>query len=217
MIEGDRPAAIERVAARLDRHRRIAGPDEPDPQPSIALSRRARPPPLRVRREGRAPGRDRLEASSRRRAAGSAAGNAGRTPAADRPRRPSFDAGQAGEEAASARGTSSMTRRPGGDERRVAAELDRVAEALLGMQQQDAAAERLARPQGCANRRGRAAGPPAPFVFPPAFGELAVQQQSEGQVVMGIREVRVEGNGLSAGGNRRAMSPWPLRALPRLV
>jgi hypothetical protein len=102
----------------------------------------------------------------------------------DRP----LDAGQAREQAQQRPRRLQDDARPRGGERRIAAELDRVAKTLLGVQQQYATAERLARPQRLREpARRRIEQPPPPFVFPPALGELAVLQQSQRKVLMALR------------------------------
>jgi hypothetical protein len=63
--------------------------------------------------------------------------------------------------------------------------LQRVAEALFGMEQQDFLAERRAIPPGLQEPRQlprRLGQAPAPLVFRPAFLEAAGQQQSHGEI-----------------------------------
>ena len=80
----------------------------------------------------------------------------------------------------------------------VAAELNGVAVALFGVDEQGAAVEgfasplRLAEgPRGVAHLRGL----PAPLVFGPAGGEAAASQQSHGQMVMSVGVIRAQGDG----------------------
>ena len=100
-----------------------------------------------------------------------------------------FDAVEAGEQPDERSRYFEDEAGPGGDERGIATKLDRVAQALLGVQQQDAVADLLAEPQRLREPPAEAEPPdlPAPFVFPPAFGELTVLQKQEGEVEMGIR------------------------------
>jgi hypothetical protein len=143
---------------------RLAGPDQPDleaRQGGQALAPgRAAPPD---RRRGRAwPGNGR-ERRSRRRAAGSAAGSGDRREAglAAPGDRPGATPGMRESSLASGAWTSRTTLAPGLDQRRIAAELQGVAQALFGVQQDGPLADRLAAPQ-----RDREVRRPAPCAWP---------------------------------------------------
>ncbi len=85
---------------------------------------------------------------------------------------------------------------PVGQGRDIPAELQRVAEALFGVDQQGAPLETLAaqpqRHREITNRRLELAGAPAPFVLPPALGVLAQGQAAHGLMEMGFRIVGLQ-------------------------
>ena len=86
-------------------------------------------------------------------------------------------------------------RAPARQQRRVADELDGVAQPLLGMQQDGLAAERIfAEPERLAEAAARrhAAALPAPFVFLEAAAVVAERQQRQPFVVVGVGVVLVE-------------------------
>ena len=89
-----------------------------------------------------------------------------------------------------------------GHERDVAEELERVAEALLGVEENGAAGEGGAVPLGLAEIAAEGeevAALPAPFVLWPAGGKIATVEEEEGEIAVGIGVVGLEGDGLAIG------------------
>ena len=83
-------------------------------------------------------------------------------------------------------------------QRRVSAELDGVAEALFGVDQQGPSRAGFATPLRLTEippRRKPAAGVPAPFIFGPAFRKVAPRQERHPQVRMSHRVGRVGADG----------------------
>ena len=81
-----------------------------------------------------------------------------------------------------------------GHQRHIAGELEGVAEALLGIEQNGSAAQWLARPSWLGEAAGRAAllGAPAPFVLGKAPSEISALQIGERAVEMRLRAFRPE-------------------------
>ena len=86
----------------------------------------------------------------------------------------------------------------GGDFGEAADELDGVAEALLGVDEEGFSAGVFAVPEGGgegARGDGEAGGFPAPLVFGPSFAEVSVEEEHVGEVVVGFGEIGFEGDG----------------------
>ncbi len=108
----------------------------------------------------------------------------------------------------------------GGGQRRVTAELQRVAQPLFGMDQQRAAPARLTEPL---RLHKRSASPghirrfPAPFVFPPPLRHVTHGQQRHGQIAMRIRKIQLQADGRPEAGERRLRQPLFLQDGPEIV
>src|SRR4051812_42352702 len=79
------------------------------------------------------------------------------------------------------------------EQRRVADELQRVAEALFGMQEDRLARERRALPlRLLENPRHQLLGLPAPFVFCPTFGPTTEQEVQHAQIGVRLAMIGLE-------------------------
>src|SRR2546423_908604 len=90
------------------------------------------------------------------------------------------------------------------EEGEIAGELEDVAEALLGEDEERAARKSVAGPEGFAGNvgvdGGQVAGFPAPFVFAEAGGVVAGFEESEGEILVRVGDIRREGDcGLERG------------------
>ncbi len=104
--------------------------------------------------------------------------------------------------------------------RNVADELDRVPEALLGMDEEGSASRLLPLPQrlreGAARRLEPLLAQP-PRVIVPAAGQVSAQQPGQRAVPMGAREVRVARHGPAVGRDRLVQPPQIVQAVAEVV
>ncbi len=97
-------------------------------------------------------------------------------------------------------------------------ELNRVAQTLLGDQQDRAAGQRFSLPRRLRTRRSRVAGHlPAPFILGPAPGIVSQQQPQQRPVAVHARRVRVERQCALVTGHRLVDAPLKLQQRAEIV